>query len=276
MSNLKYRLGLIAVLVLASIWALFPRTVVERVKRDGVFVYDTLRRVPLKRGLDLQGGMHLSLEVDESKQAVADKSDALDRALTVIRTRIDEFGVAEPVIQKVGEDRIIVELPGIDDQQRAVEIVQDQAFLQFQIVDETQALEKALPRLDQIVRDKGAQVAGLTPADQPAAQKGLDLFTKDSTKQDSTRQDTTKADSAVIPGLMNGGPFRGCCSRDYPRRVSHRDRRCSGHDELSRDARGAGGAPSGKGRALEWRHAFRRWAGLPGALHRGGAPDHYR
>ena len=104
MSNLKYRLGLIAVLVLASIWALFPRTVVERVKRDGVFVYDTLRRVPLKRGLDLQGGMHLSLEVDESKQAVADKSDALDRALTVIRTRIDEFGVAEPVIQKVGNE----------------------------------------------------------------------------------------------------------------------------------------------------------------------------
>lgn len=208
MSNLKYRLGLIAVLVLASIWALFPRTVVERVKRDGVFVYDTLRRVPLKRGLDLQGGMHLSLEVDESKQAVADKSDALDRALTVIRTRIDEFGVAEPVIQKVGEDRIIVELPGIDDQQRAVEIVQDQAYLQFQIVDETQALEKALPRLDQIVRDKGTQIAGLTPADVPATQKGLDLFTKDSTKQDSTKQDTTKTDSSVVPGLTNrGGPI---------------------------------------------------------------------
>jgi preprotein translocase subunit SecD len=207
MSNLKYRLGLIAVLVLASIWALFPRTVVERVKRDGVFVYDTVSRVPLKRGLDLQGGMHLSLEVDESKQAVADKSDALDRALTVIRTRIDEFGVAEPVIQKVGEDRIIVELPGIDDQQRAVEIVQGQAYLQFQIVDETQALEKALPRLDQIVRDKGTQVAGLTPNDQTSQPKGLDLFTKDSTKRDSTTQDTTKSDSAVIPGLTNrGGP----------------------------------------------------------------------
>ena len=203
MSNLKYRLGLIVVLILASAWALFPRTVVERVKRDGVFVYDTLRRVPLKRGLDLQGGMHLSLEVDESKQAVADKSDALDRALKVIRTRIDEFGVAEPVIQKVGEDRIIVELPGIDDQERAVQIVQGQAFLQFQIVDETQALERSLPRLDQIVRDKGTQVAGLTPSDRPEAQKGLDLFTK----SDSASTDTTKRDSAAIPGLTNGpGP----------------------------------------------------------------------
>ena len=203
MSNLKYRLGLIVVLVLASAWALFPRTVVERVKRDGVFVYDTVRRVPLKRGLDLQGGMHLSLEVDESRQAVADKSDALDRALKVIRTRIDEFGVAEPVIQKVGEDRIIVELPGIDDQERAVQIVQGQAFLQFQIVDETQALERSLPRLDQIVRDKGTQVAGLTPTDQPEAQKGLDLFTKDSASTDTTKRDS----AAAIPGLTSrAGP----------------------------------------------------------------------
>lgn len=197
MSNLKYRLLIIAALVVASIWALFPRTVVERVRRDGGIAYDTVRRVPLKRGLDLQGGMHLSLEVDESRQAVADKSDALDRALKVIRTRIDEFGVAEPVIQKVGEDRIIVELPGIDDQERAVQIVQDQAFLQFQIVDETQALDRVLPRLDQIVREKGTQVAGLTPADQPASPKGLDLFTK----SDSAARDTTKRDSAAIPGL---------------------------------------------------------------------------
>ena len=61
--SLKYRLLVIVALIGASIWALFPRTVVERVKRNGVFVYDTVRRVPLKRGLDLQGGMYLALEV---------------------------------------------------------------------------------------------------------------------------------------------------------------------------------------------------------------------
>ena len=115
MANLKYRVLLIVGLFVASVWALFPRTVVERVKRDGVFSYDTVRRVPLKRGLDLQGGMHLTLEVDESKQAVANKSEALDRALKVVRQRIDEFGVSEPVVQKLGEERIIVELPGVDD-----------------------------------------------------------------------------------------------------------------------------------------------------------------
>src|SRR3569623_1402921 len=98
--SLKYRIALIVALVAASIWALFPRTTVERVKRNGGFVMDTVKRVPLKRGLDLQGGMHLALEVDESKGAVANKGEAIDRALKVVRTRIDQFGVSEPVVQK--------------------------------------------------------------------------------------------------------------------------------------------------------------------------------
>ena len=160
MANLKYRILLIIGLFAASAWALFPRTVVERVKRDGVFVYDTVRRVPLKRGLDLQGGMHLTLEVDESKQAVANKSEALDRALKVVRQRIDEFGVSEPVVQKAGNERIIVELPGIDDAERAQDVVQKSAFLEFQITDKTQALEKAMPRFDEIAKAQGLSVVG--------------------------------------------------------------------------------------------------------------------
>lgn len=200
MSNLKSRLLLIGAMVLASIWALFPRTVVERVKRDGVFVQDTVRRVPLKRGLDLQGGMHLMLEVDQSKQTVADVSDALDRALKVVRVRIDEFGVAEPVVQKVGTDRIIVELPGIDDPARATEMVQRAAFLRFQITDETQALERVIPRLDGIIKEKGLAVAAGTPlagADTtPANALGNLLTDADS---------TTRADTA---GTASDGPFR--------------------------------------------------------------------
>src|SRR5947207_580594 len=101
MSNLKYRLALIGLLVAVSVAALIPRTVVERVRRaDGTVGYDTVKRVPLKRGLDLQGGMHLTLKPDESGGVIADKSDALNRALKVVRTRIDEFGVSEPVVQK--------------------------------------------------------------------------------------------------------------------------------------------------------------------------------
>ena len=213
MANLKYRVLLIVGLLAASAWALFPRTVIERVKRDGVFFYDTVKRVPLKRGLDLQGGMHLTLEVDESKQAVANKSEALDRALKVVRQRIDEFGVAEPVVQKAGEDRLIVELPGIDDAARAQDVVQKSAFLEFQITDKTQALDKVLPRFDEIVRAAGIGVAGDEKTSGDTAKKvGVtSLLTQktDSTKKDSAGKaaGAIGADSAVKAPIQTGGLF---------------------------------------------------------------------
>ena len=119
MSNLKWRLITIGVLSLLSLWALFPRDVKTRQRRpDGTF-YDTVtRRIPLRRGLDLSGGMHLALEVDESKGVIANKGDAIDRALKVVRTRIEGMGVSETVIQKAGNDRIIIDIPGVDDRER--------------------------------------------------------------------------------------------------------------------------------------------------------------
>src|SRR5919107_3495338 len=167
MSNLKWRLAIIGVLVLASVWALYPRDVSVRQRRaDGTFFDTTTYRVPLRKGLDLQGGMHLALEVDDSKGVVANKSEAIDRALKVVRTRIEGLGVSETVIQKAGNDRILVDIPGVDDRERAIKIAQDQAFLQFQITDKTKALEKALPRLDAIARERGYDVAsaGTKPA----------------------------------------------------------------------------------------------------------------
>jgi preprotein translocase subunit SecD len=213
MANLKYRILLIVGLFAASVWALFPRTVVERVKRDGVFVYDTVRRVPLKRGLDLQGGMHLTLEVDESKQAVANKSEALDRALKVVRQRIDEFGVAEPVVQKAGNERIIVELPGIDDAERAQDVVQKSAFLEFQITDKTQAFEKVMPRFDEIAKSAGLSAASEAKASGDTSKKAgaTSLLTqKSDSSKDSTGKmvATTGADSATTtPAAVVGGLF---------------------------------------------------------------------
>ena len=202
--NLKYRIAIIVGLILASFWTLFPRTVVERVKRNGEFVYDTVKRVPLKRGLDLQGGMHLELEVDESKGLVPDKSKAIDNALKVVRNRIDEFGVSEPLVQKAGNDRIIVELPGIDDPVRAKDVVQKSAYLEFQITDKTQALEKALPRLDAVLKDAKIAVAAAAPAaGKDTANPGLQsLFTADTSK----KADSSKADSAKAVEGTVGGP----------------------------------------------------------------------
>ncbi len=196
MANMKYRLALIVGLLAASAWSLFPRTIVERVKRDGVFTYDTVKRVPLKLGLDLQGGMHLELEIDESKQAVADKSEAIDRALKVVRQRIDEFGVSEPVVQKAGDNRIIVELPGIDDPERALELVQKAAFLEFQIVDKSQAFERVAPRFDEIAKTAGITVASAKIAGGDTT-KSVGVSSLLTQKTDSARDSTGKAIAAT-------------------------------------------------------------------------------
>jgi preprotein translocase subunit SecD len=211
MSNLKYRIGLIIGLCLLSVWALFPRNVtVRQIEADGT-VHDVVQRhVPLRKGLDLAGGTYLALEVDDSKQAITpDKiPDAIERALTTVRNRIDGIGVSEAAVQKQGNDRIIVQIPGIQDPERARQIVQKQAFLEFRITDKTQALERVLPRFDQVLRDKGVGAASATGAGtQAPASKGIQglLTGTDTTKSNGAKKDSAKADTAAT--LPTAGPF---------------------------------------------------------------------
>ena len=210
MSKLKWRLALIAAALAVSAWFLFPRDVVERRRdSDGVMRETTHRRVPLQRGLDLQGGIQMALEVDDSKQAIVDKADAIDRALKTVRTRIEGTGVSEPVIQKVGKERIVVQLPGEADPDRAMAIAKEQAFLEFKITDETQALERSLPRLDAVVKERRlatTTTTGTKTAAAPTPPRGLQgLLTDTGAKADTGRakKDSAKADTAIA----GGGPF---------------------------------------------------------------------
>ncbi|MBI3318796.1 MAG: protein translocase subunit SecD [Candidatus Omnitrophica bacterium] len=93
-------------------------------------------------GLDLQGGMHLILKVDTAKLSPEARKDAPERALEVIRNRIDEFGVKEPSIHRQGEDEIVVQLPGVTDRERALEIIGRTAHLEFKIVSDDPELMK--------------------------------------------------------------------------------------------------------------------------------------
>ena len=96
-------------------------------------------------GLDLRGGMHLLLKIDTSHLEGQSKLDACDRAIEVIRNRIDEFGVRETSIQKQGEDEIVVQLPGVTDRERAIDIIGKTAMLEFKIVaDDPAKLKEAL------------------------------------------------------------------------------------------------------------------------------------
>jgi len=113
--------------ILLSLWSIFPL------------------KEKISLGLDLQGGMHMILRVDTSKLPPEARADAPERALEVIRNRIDQFGVKEPSIHRQGQDEIVVQLPGITDRERALAIVQQVAHLEFRMVSaDPELLKKVL------------------------------------------------------------------------------------------------------------------------------------
>jgi preprotein translocase subunit SecD len=212
---LKYRVLTIIGLCLVSVFFLFPRNVTQRVRgADGLLHDETVRHVPLQRGLDLKGGTYLALEVDDSKQAIpADKkAEAMDRALKTVRSRLEGSGVSEIAVQKQGSDRIIVQIPGEQDPERAKKLISEIALLEFKITDKSQALERSLPKLDQVIKQRGligaatGAVATATPVN-----KGLQgLLSADTSKKADTTKKGAAADSAKAADSLKvqpGGAF---------------------------------------------------------------------
>ena len=151
----------------------------------------------LKLGLDLQGGMHIALEVDDPEGAMTpeEKADAIDQVDRVLRTRIDEFGVEEPLIQQVGTERLIVELAGIDDEGRAKSIVQRNAYLEFKLVRPVTGFSPALPRIDRAI------VAELGVDSIRALGRAVSVLETTSSLEDLLTSDASEvaADSAADP-----------------------------------------------------------------------------
>ncbi len=187
-------------MVLVCIWALLPKK-----GPDG-------ERIPaINLGLDLQGGMHLAVEIDDPAGTLTGeaKADAIERTLTTIRNRIDEFGVREPTIQKVGTERIIVELAGIDDPQRAKSIVERTAFLEFKLVREDDGFRNVLPRIDRaIVQEIGVENLPTVEVEEPAPGIGeiLGGLDADSAAADSVAVEGAAADSVAAGGAAQDAP----------------------------------------------------------------------
>jgi preprotein translocase subunit SecD len=80
----------------------------------------------------------------DSREADQIKKNAIDQALETIRNRVDQFGVAEPEITLQGTDRILIQLPGIKDPQRALSLIGQTALLEFKLVDEEGNLDEAI------------------------------------------------------------------------------------------------------------------------------------
>ena len=137
--NLQWKLLGIVALFIACIWSIYPLFTVK--DKDG----KVIQKGKINLGLDLQGGMHVVLRVDTDKLPLDARKGAVERAMEVIRNRIDQFGVGETAIQRQGKDNIIIQLPGVTDRERALEIIGKTAHLDFKLVsDSVEDLKKAV------------------------------------------------------------------------------------------------------------------------------------
>jgi preprotein translocase subunit SecD len=106
-----------------------------------------------------EGKFHYLLEMSP-KEVKSIEESAIRQGLETIRNRIDQFGVSEPLIAPQGENQILIQLPGIKDPQRAIELIGRTALLEFKLVDDENSLEEALkgnmPPGDEIVYQKAA------------------------------------------------------------------------------------------------------------------------
>lgn len=137
--NLQWKLLGIIAITAACVWLIWPPFTVR--DKEGKVV----QKGKINLGLDLQGGMHVVLKVDTAKIPLEARKDAVERAMEIIRNRIDQFGVGEMAIQRQGKENIVVQLPGITDRERALEIIGKTAHLEFKLVsDNVEDLKKAI------------------------------------------------------------------------------------------------------------------------------------
>jgi protein-export membrane protein SecD len=166
LSNKWKILSVLAALVLA-IYYLYPTITYYTLsdeKRETMTEdeLDSLLGKSVKMGLDLSGGMHAVLEVDKAKLTEDEAEGALDRAIEVIRNRVDQYGVTEPVIQKQGDDRMVVQLPGIEDEEALKSLIGRTALLEFKLVQTDVEARSVFERIDKIL-------AGAAPSDTAVA-----------------------------------------------------------------------------------------------------------
>jgi len=168
----------------------------------------------IKLGLDLQGGMQLALEISDPEGTMdpALKREAIDQNMFILRNRIDEFGVTEPIVQKSGDTRIIVELAGVTDEDRAKAVIERAAYLEWKLVRPTAEFATVLQRLDRIAAqhvDTMNLAAEPEAGDVAGAQSDLQrtffgdtAAAGDTIAADSTGADTTAVDTATAPSAQ--------------------------------------------------------------------------
>ncbi len=300
MKNKRFNLLLIAVVTLVAAWSLWPtwrdyslskqlssfKSAPDSLRytlsnRDEI---ENARKKSLKLGLDLRGGMHLVMEVDQvdlfeqkawnkdakftaimntvrtkasssdakvidilsgefknenirlsryfydirnSDQEIVKKlekesEDALNRAKEIIRNRIDQYGVAEPVITTQGSRKLIIELPGVSDENRVRNLLKGTAKLEFRLLRDPEILVRTLDRLNTYlvqnsVAPPSAPVADASPSPSPSVSSPLKAPVPA-----PARQASSKPIYDVIGVMQNGTAYTTERSKDYVISLLHR------------------------------------------------------
>ncbi len=170
----NWKLILILALIAAGVYYLLPSIKYYGMSAEERSAMDLsapealadLHKRSLNLGLDLQGGIHLVLEVQTEGLALEEAQDAVARAQEIIRNRIDQFGVAEPTIQRQGDNRIIIELPGVQDVQRAKDLVGQTALLEFQLLEPDDERNRLLQRINTLTAPAKADTAESEPVEE--------------------------------------------------------------------------------------------------------------
>jgi len=176
--------------------------VVAIVVSFGLFIKPLASTV--KQGLDLQGGTHVVLQAVDTPNAKVD-DDALNRSVKIIERRVNELGLTEPVIQRQGKDRIIVELPGVKDPEKAIAMLGRTALLEFKDMSgKTVMTGKDLKDSKATVGQNGKPVVGLDFSEEGGKKFAL-LTSQNIGKQISILLDGEVLTSPVVNEAITGG-----------------------------------------------------------------------
>lgn len=206
---------LIILVVLLSLWSLWPSIQLHSKSREDKqqFMKENPKAVAkaVNFGLDLAGGTNIVVEIDKSGLKPDDAADAQERSLEIIRNRVDQFGLSEPVITPSGENRVVAELAGVDAEQ-AKGLIGETALLEFKLVSSQEKFVQVLQQIDDYLTRKaeGASVdstkdslalSDSTSKDSAAVAKTLTddelLLGGSALKSDSTKKDTAKVVAAA-------------------------------------------------------------------------------
>ena len=141
-----------------------------------------------------------------------ESEDAINRVLEILQNRVDQFGVAEPTIQKQGSQRIIVELAGVQDSDRARSLLESTALLEFFIVKDITTTNQIMAKIDQaLIGNK--DISNIAKNDQTIEQNSAitdDDGTVSVTELFGESSDESNVDSSVVtPDIVAEQPFSG-------------------------------------------------------------------